>query len=141
MINRQDDLTTTLAEVRPTNLKGQQWAERALASSEARHYGAAYEVIQARSAVELGFQFDKQHDRYLGAALDAIDDGLRRLPLDRQAQLFLRGVRKLIVLAQEADAREDGEITAADGRMAAAHEEAKAGAGAIEMLLVGRSRD
>jgi hypothetical protein len=130
---------TTLQETAPSNFGRD--VQRAVTGVEGNLYGVCVEILGGRSAVDLAFQHDQQHDRWLDAAVQAIDDRLARVALDRESAMFLRGVRRMIVEAQKADALEDGEFTAADGRMAAAQEEARAGAGAIERLLVNRTRE
>lgn len=133
-----EHLTPTSPDVAPSTLDRS--TQRALTDAEGGFFAISTELVRGREAVGVAQTHDSRHDRLLKATVRAIDAGLSELAIDRQTRSFLRGLRRLVTEAQVADLAEDAEIGVADMRMAAAHESSKAGAGRIELALVGRSR-
>ncbi len=135
----QSHLTIVSPESAPSNLS--RFMQRRETWHEGQYMSIASDMTGGRTAVDVARQHDQMHDRYLTEAVRLVRRALHPDVTDHGRQILLRRIGQMVLLAQQADAAEDAEIEGADSRMAAAQDVARAGAGSVEMLLVGRTRD
>lgn len=134
----QSHLTIVSPDSAPSNLG--RFMQRRETWHEGQYMNIAADMTGGRSAVEVARQHDQMHDRYLAEALRLVRRALHPDVTNDGRQVLLRRIGRMVMLAQSADAAEDLQIEGADGRMASAQDVARAGAGAVELLLVRRTR-
>ena len=114
--------------------------QRACTGIEGNLYDVGTGLTHGREAIVVASLHDAVHDARLVEAMTVVRRAVRDGTSAHARKVALLHIARLIVGAQHADAAEDGEILRCDDHLVTAQLSTRAAAGAIERLLVGRTR-
>jgi hypothetical protein len=119
---------------------GFQAIQRRETNHEHRYTEISADLLLAEEGIDAARTHDARHDSYLDLADRLVRRALRRDVSEDGRRVMLRQIGQCIRAAQAADELEDAEIGRTELRVIAAHDTSRAGAGSVELFLVGRAR-